>query len=165
MLTVSAMLAAMSVIIGFFCKSFMNFGNGLFRISFENLPIILAGILLGPAVGGLVGASSDLISYFLSAQVYPPNLVVTMGAMSVGLLSGLVSHYIIKKRGYAQIIVSGAVAHLVGSIIIKPIGLYTFYGLAVLWRIPLCFAIAPIEIMLLCLMYKSSAFKKIFENV
>ena len=46
----AAMLVAMSVIIGIFCKNFMNFGLGLFRITFENLPIILAGIYLGPIV-------------------------------------------------------------------------------------------------------------------
>ena len=51
-LTLGAMLAAMSVVIGMFCKSFLNFGEGLWRVTFENLPIILAGIFLGPITGG-----------------------------------------------------------------------------------------------------------------
>ena len=29
----AAMLAAVSVVIGIFCKNFLNFGNGLFRIT------------------------------------------------------------------------------------------------------------------------------------
>ena len=71
-LTLGAMLAAMSVVIGMFCKSFLNFGGGLWRVTFENLPIILAGIFLGPITGGMVGVVSDLTSYLLSPQIYPP---------------------------------------------------------------------------------------------
>lgn len=160
-LTTAAMLTAMSVIIGIICKNFLNFGGGLFRITFENLPIILTGILYGPIFGGAVGAATDLISYFLSAQIYPPNLIVTLGATMVGVISGLFAKFIVKKRGYAQIIISGAVAHIVGSMIIKPIGLFQFYQWAVLFRIPLYLIIAPIEIVILCLLYKNSAFRKL----
>ncbi len=162
--TLSAMLTAMSVIIGIFCKNFMNFGGGLFRITFENLPIILSGILFGPLVGMLVGAATDLISYFLSAQIYPPNLVVTLGAMSIGFVSGIFSKYVVKKRGYAQIIISASAAHIVGSMIIKPIGLFTFYSWAVAWRIPLYLLIAPIEIAILCMLYRNKTFRRLIEK-
>ena len=163
-LTTAAMLTAMSVIVGIICKNFLNFGGGLFRITFENLPIILSGILYGPIVGGAVGAATDLISYFLSSQIYPPNLIVTLGATMVGVVAGCVAKFIIKKRGYAQIIVSGACAHIVGSMIIKPIGLFQFYQWAVLMRIPLYLVIAPIEILILCLLYRKAAFRKIIDN-
>lgn len=163
-LTTSAMLTAMSVIIGILCKNFLNFGGGLFRITFENLPIILTGILYGPIVGGAVGIATDLISYFLSSQIYPPNLIVTVGAMAVGVVSGVVSRFIVKKRGYAQIIISGAAAHIVGSMIIKPIGLFQFYQWSVLFRIPLYLVIAPIEILILCLLYRSSAFRRVIDK-
>ena len=133
-LTTSAMLTAMSVIIGIICKNFLNFGGGLFRITFENLPIILTGILYGPIVGGAVGIATDLISYFLSSQMYPPNLIVTVGA------------------------------HIVGSMIIKPIGLFQFYQWSVLFRIPLYLVIAPIEILILCLLYRSSAFRRVIDK-
>lgn len=164
-LTLAAMLCAMSVVIGIFCKSFLNFGGGLFRITFENLPIILSGILLGPVSGGLVGCATDLISYLLSSQVYPPNLIVTLGATMVGIISGIMGKFIIKRRGYGQIVLSAAAAHLIGSMIIKPIGLFTFYGIAVLWRIPLYLVIAPIEITLLCLLYSNKVFRKIIEDI
>ena len=164
-LTISAMLTAMSVVIGIFCKTILNFGGGLFRITFENLPILLSGILFGPIVGGVVGAASDLISYLLSSQAYPPNLIVTLGATSVGLVSGTISKFVIKERGIKQIIVSSASAHVIGSMIIKPIGLFTFYSWAVLWRIPLYFVIAPLEILLLCLLYKNASFKKMTDKL
>ncbi len=162
MLTAAAMLTAMSVVIGIFCKNFLNFGGGLFRITFENMPIILAGIWFGPTAGGLVGIATDLISYFLSSQVYPPNLIVTLGAMSVGVVSGLVSHFFIKKNGYARIIASAAAAHIVGSMVIKPIGLFAFYSWAVLWRLPLYLAIAPFEIFIICMLYKNKGFRRLF---
>ena len=164
-LTIAALLTAMSMVIGIFCKNYLNFGGGLFRVTFENLPIILSGILFGPIVGGIVGAATDLISYFLSSQIYPPNLIVTFGAMSVGFVSGLFSRYVVKKPSYSQIIVSGMAAHIVGSMIIKSAGLFVFYGHAVLWRIPLYLGIAPIEIMLICMLHKNNAFRKILDSV
>ena len=161
-LTLAAMLTAMSVVIGIFCKSYLNFGAGLFRVTFENLPIIVSGIVLGPIGGAMIGASSDLISYLLSPQVYPPNLIVTLGAATCGAIPGLVSRFIIKENGYKQIIISGALAHLLGSVIIKSVGLFVFYHWSILWRIPLyMFGVAPVEIVLICLLYKNRACRKI----
>ena len=164
-LVLGAMLAAMSVVIGIVCKNFLNFGGGLLRITFENLPIILAGIFLGPLTGGMVGIVSDLTSYLLSGQIYPPNLIVTCGACAVGVVSGLVAKYTVREHGRKQIILSAAAAHLIGSMIIKPIGLYQFYQWAVLIRIPLYLMIAPLEILLLCLLWKQKSFRKLFDKL
>lgn len=160
-LTLAAMLTAMSVVIGIFCKSFLNFGGGLFRITFENLPIILAGTLFGPVTGAVVGVASDLVSYLLSPQIYPPNLIVTLGAAAVGFISGFISRVALRKKGCAQIIVSGIFAHLIGSILIKSIGLYQFFGWAVFWRIPTYAVIAAVEITVLCLLYKNATFRRV----
>ena len=160
----AAMLVAMSVIIGIFCKNFMNFGLGLFRITFENLPIILAGIYLGPIVGGFVGVATDLISYLLSSQIYPPNLVVTIGAALIGITAGVIP-YIFKKRGYSQIVLSATLSHVIGSMIIKSIGLYQFYGFAVLWRIPTYIGIAAIEIFIMCMMYRNRSIRNMLEGL
>ena len=167
-MTMTAMLTAMSVVIGIFCKNFLNFGAGpyagLFRITFENLPILAAGLMFGPIVGGMAGLSADIISYLLSRQVYPINPLVTLGAMSVGLVSGLVSHYLIKRPGKLRIVLACATAHVVGSMIIKPFGLFQFYGWAVLWRIPLYLAIAPTEILLLCLIYRNKTVRLLIDG-
>lgn len=164
-LTLAAMLTAMSVVIGIFCKTFLNFSGGLVRITFENLPIILSGILFGPVIGAVVGVATDLISYLLSPQIYPPNLIVTLGAAVIGLLSGLVSKVFIRKRGYLQISVATVSAHIVGSMIIKTIGLFQFFQWAVLWRIPLYIVIASAELMVLCLLYKNATFRKLIEHI
>lgn len=164
-LVLAAMLTALSVVIGMLCKSFLNFAGGLFRITFENLPILLAGVFLGPLAGGLVGLTSDLVSYFLSPQIYPPNLTVTLGACTVGVVSGLVARYAVKTRGPRQFILAGGCAHVLGSMIIKTAGLYQFYGWAVLVRFPLYVVIAALEIILLCLLWRRAAFRKLFERL
>ena len=163
-LTISALLCAMSVVIGIFCKSAMNFGGGLFRITFENLPIILSGMVFGPIVGCVVGVTSDFISFLLSGQVYPLNIIVTVGAGVIGLVSGIISRYVIRKNGYPQIIFSVSIAHFIGSVIIKSIGLFSFYGWAVLWRIPTYLLIAGLEVGVFCLLYKNSGFRKLMED-
>ena len=163
-LTLAAMLAAMSVVIGIFCKNFLNFGGGLLRITFENLPILLSGIMFGPIVGGVVGAATDIISYLLSPQTYPINIIVTLGAAAVGLVSGVVSRYVLRKKTGARIVFSCLAAHAVGSMIIKPIGLFAFYGWAVLWRVPMYLVIAPIEIILICAMRRNSTAKKLIDG-
>lgn len=164
-LVLGAMLAAMSVVTGMVCKNFLNFGGGLLRITFENLPIILAGIFLGPLTGGMVGIVSDMTSYLLSGQIYPPNLIVTLGACAVGVVSGLMAKHAVRTHGLRQIILSASVAHLVGSMIIKPIGLFQFYGWAVLIRIPLYLVIAPLEIFLLCVLWRQKSFRRLFEKL
>lgn len=163
-LTLMAMLVAMSVVIGIFCKSVLDFG-GVFRVTFENLPIILAGMVFGPITGGIVGLSSDIISYLLSGQAYPLNPVVTLGAVSVGIISGLIAKYVVKRRGYMQIAICEVTSHLIGSMIIKPIGLYAFYQWAVLWRIPIYLGIIPAEIVLLSLLYKNSGFRRLITDI
>lgn len=162
-MTLAAMLVAMSVVIGIFCKTFLNFGGGLFRITFENLPIIMSGILFGPAIGGLVGIGSDLVSYLLSGQAYPLNLIVSFGAMAVGVVSGAMAKYVVRRKGTAQIIICSATAHVIGSMIIKPIGLYQFYGILVLWRIPLYLVIAPLEILVLCFLFRRNTFRRLTD--
>ena len=163
-LTLAAMLISMSVVIGIFCKSVLNFGGGLFRITFENFPIIISGMLFGPIVGGAVGLGSDLISYLLSGQAYPPNLIVSVGATLVGVISGLVAKFVVRKRGTLQVVASGALAHLVGSMIVKPIGLFAFYEWAVLWRIPLYLVIAPLEILIIALLFKNATFNRLIDS-
>jgi ECF transporter S component (folate family) len=162
-LTTAAMLTALSVVIGIFCKNFLNFGNGLFRITLENFPVIIAGLAFGPVVGACVGAVADIISYMLSTQSFAISPIVTLGAAMVGAVSGLVSHYVIKREGNARVIVSVAAAHLVGSILIKSLGLFAYYEWLVLWRIPTYVLIATLEAGLLCYLYKRSAFTKIFR--
>ena len=162
-LVFSAMLAAISVVIGIFCKNFLNFGNGLFRITFENFPIILAGIAYGPVAGACVGAVSDIVSYILSTQSFAISPIVTIGAAMVGAVSGIVSHYVVRREGLGRILLSVISAHAVGSLIIKSIGLFMYYEWLVLWRIPTYMLIGALEVLLICALYKNKYIAKIFK--
>ena len=162
-LTVAAMLTAISIVIGIFCKNFLDFG-GVFRITFESLPIILSGIIFGPVAAGIVGAVSDILSYMLSTQSFAISPIITLGAASVGMVSGLVSHYIIKKEGTLRIVMSAVLGHLVGSILIKSIGLYIYFGWAILYRIPIYIFIASVEIFVIRLLYKNKNFAKLLKE-
>ena len=157
-LTVGAMLTAISIVVGILCKNYLNFGNGLFRITFENFPIILAGILYGPAVGGCVGACADILSYVLSTQSLAISPIVTLGAITVGVVAGLTSHYIFPKDGIKKTVFSTLIAHVCGSMIIKSFGLYAYYGAAVLVRVPLYLVIATLETLLLVLLFRNRNF-------
>ena len=159
-LVIAAMLTAIGVVIGIFCKTFLDFG-GIFRITFENLPIIMSGILMGPMVGGMVGATVDIISALHAGQ--SPLPFVMVGSICIGVVSGVVSKYLVKTKGIRQIILSATAAHLIGSMIIKPIALFAIYQWAVLFRIPIYMIIAPIEIMILCLLFKNKAFCRVTE--
>lgn len=163
-LTIGAMLTALSIVIGIFCKNFLNFGNGLFRITFENFPIILSGVLFGPGIGAIVGISSDVLSYFLSTQSFAISPLVTLGAASVGTVAGLAGKFTRKKGPLFRLLISTFSAHLVGSVIIKSIGLYVYYGSAVLVRIPLYLFIGSLEGILIYFLFQNPAFRKIAEK-
>ena len=161
---VAAMLIAMSVVIGIFCKSLLNFFGGMMRITFENLPIIVTGLLFGPIVGAVAGAISDLLSYLLSPQIYMPNFVVTAGAALIGFIPGIISRFIIRKRSVMQITVSVVASHLIGSLIVKTAGLISIYGWGVLLRIPTYMIIIAAELAVLILLYKKTAFRSLMTK-
>ncbi len=160
----ASMLTAIAVVIGLICK--VTFGDGPFRVTFENLPIIISGIMFGPLVGGVVGIAADLISCIWAGQTPIP--LVAVGSVCVGVISGLLSQYVFKKRGYLRLILPPFFAHIVGSMIIKTIALNQFYGMtygvALLWRIPLYIAIAALEIFIICLMYKNKMIKRLIDG-
>ncbi len=157
-LTASAMLTALSIVIGIFCKNFLNFGFGLFRITFENFPIILSGIMFGPFVGALVGVASDVISFVLSTQTFAISPIVTLGAGLVGFVSGAVFRKKTRVADTKSVVLSVFTAHLVGSVLIKSAGLFVYYGFLVVWRIPLYIVIATLEAIIICVMLKNKNF-------
>jgi len=67
MITVCALMIAFSVVLTRFASFRFSFGGiENFRLGIGTLPIMLAGILFGPIVGGLVGIASDLLGMLVS---------------------------------------------------------------------------------------------------
>ena len=100
----------------------------------------------------------------LSTQSFAVSPIVTLGAAAIGAVSGLVSHYVIKREGFLRVVISVVSAHLVGSMIIKSVGLFVYYEWLVLWRIPTYVIISAIEAWIACYLYKNRAFAKIFKR-
>lgn len=131
-----SILAAISIILG---KYLAIPGGEVLRFSFENLPIIFSGMAFGPIAGALTGAVADLVGCVLVG--YAINPVVTLGAVVIGAVSGLV-WMILSRTGLprsVKIAISVSLAHLVGSVVIKTFGLAVFYsmpvGILMLWRL------------------------------
>ena len=125
-ITTAAMLAAISVAIGIICKDFFTF-SVYYRITFENMPVILAGLLFGPIVGAAVGVSADAISCLCSTNP-ALNPLITLGAAAVGIMAGIAPH-IVKRKGKLQTAAAVLLAHLVGQVGIKSIGKILYLGM------------------------------------
>ena len=166
----AAILAAMSIILGKFLQ-IPNPFQEFIRISFENLPIILGGIALGPVAGAVIGTVADLIGCV--AYGYSINPIITVGAATIGAISGLVSNYIIKQPLSLKIILSAAPAHLVGSVLIKSFGLASWYlakyelGMMefILWRLLNYTLVAIAECVILYILLRNRAFSKQMERL
>lgn len=125
-LTTAALLAALSAVIGILCKNMFTF-NIYYRITFENAPIILAGLLYGPVVGAMVGVCADAVSCLMSSNP-ALNPIISLGAAAVGAISGLVP--MVLRRGVRlQTAVAVALAHLIGQVGIKSIGKILYFGM------------------------------------
>ena len=156
-LVLSALLAALSIL----CGKYFAFNTGFLRISFENLPVILAGILFGPMTGAAVGAVADLLGCVMLG--YSINPIITVGAASIGFVAGWVWRLGDRRTPNIRLAFTVAFAHLTGSIIIKSIGLYVFYHFAVsllLLRIPNYILVGGLEFVVLRLLLSNQAFRQ-----
>ena len=159
-LVIAALLAALSIVLG---KYFAINLSETIRLSFENLSIILAGLLFGPLVGGVAGAVADLVGCVLVG--YSINPIITAGAVLIGVISGVIGQCIaahgMEKLGTWRIFLPVYAAHIVGSMLVKTIGMMVYYDTPVgifLVRVPLYVVIAVLEGYLLMLLFRSKTF-------
>lgn len=119
-----SMFSALSIVFGKFLA--FNIGDTI-RISFENLPILFAGIFLGPLHGMIVGVVADLVGCVLAGYL-PPNLIVTLGAALIGLCGGLFFRDTKPLPAAVRIFIACFVAHFFGSVFMKTLGFIVWYG-------------------------------------
>lgn len=157
-----AMLTALSVAIAWLCKMFLTI-TPYFRITFENLPLILAGYFFGPIAGLFCGLASDILSTALSQYgLGGINPIITLGAGCVGLFAGLIPT-IFKKKNNIVLLISVYAAHIIGNILVKSAGLHIMYSWSIpllLPRIPLYIAIAAIEYGIMVILTKNKGIHK-----
>lgn len=153
-----ALLTAISIILARFCVIWIT---PSIRISFGNIPILLAGIMFGPIGGALVGLVSDVLgSAFLSGLGwYPP---ITISAMLMGLIPGLLKPLVLKEFSIFRIFTVDFAANVVASMCWTTFWLDQLYGsgfLALLSvRVPLYIGISVLETVILFAVCRTSVF-------
>ena len=152
-----AFLTATSIVLGKYLA--INLSDVL-RFSFENLPIVLAGVAFGPIAGAAVGIVADILGCVLVG--YGINPLVMIGAATIGAVSGIFRYLFNKPGGVSlllKIICAEIAAHLVGSVIVKTIGLSAWYDMKLeilmLWRALNYVIISAAEIPLLYAILKN----------
>jgi len=121
------MMTALSVVIGIVCKNFFTF-NVYYRITFENLPIMLAGLLFGPLAGAVCGGLSDVVSCLLSTNP-AVNPIITAGAVSIGLITGIFGIKLRREQSKKTVWLAVYCAHLAGQVVIKSIAKIWMFGM------------------------------------
>lgn len=144
-LTTAALLVAMSVILGWFKVPVTN----LIEIRFQMIPIAVGGMLFGPAVGGVMGAMEDVLSYLIrpTGPFFPGfSLSAAVGGMIFGLM-------LRKKRTFFRILLAEAVYTVVVSICLNNLWLSVLYGNAflpvMLARLPQSLIMIPVNSVIL----------------
>lgn len=85
----TALLVAISIVLGRFMIYIPLFGFPALRFSMTHIPIFVAGALFGPLYGAAAGFLSDIINFLLGAGGEAPYHVgFTINAVLVGLISG-----------------------------------------------------------------------------
>ena len=164
LLAVSAFLAALSIVCGKYLA--LPVGNVL-RFSFENLPILLAGMMFGPITGALVGIVADVLGCVMVA--YTINPLVTLGAACIGLLGGVLFRLTKKLPLLWQTCITVILTHLVASVIVKTFGLAAYYDMPfhilLLWRLLNYAVVGVVEWLLLYTILKNQALRRSFESL
>ena len=146
-ITTMGLLIALSIILTRIASLRIAIGGveGI-RIGFGRLPIILGGLLFGPLSGGLVGAISDLLGYFINPMgAYMPHFTLTSalaGIIPAAILS-------IKKNEEPAVFELGiaiAIGQVITSIILIPYFLHILFGLPWEVLIPPRIVAEPIHI-------------------
>lgn len=153
-LVLISLFAAASIVLARF---FVIWLTNSARISFGNIPIILAGLLFGPLAGAFTGAVADIMGAALFSPLgwYPP---ITLPVILTGIIPALLKPILLKKltlvRIYGIIIVSNIITGI-GLTTWLLSGLYgTGYFELLPIRVPLSLLVTAIEGPVVYLLYK-----------
>ena len=91
-LVMMAALIAIQIILA----RFFSIQTDTLRLSFEIIPVILAGMWMGPVCGAIVAVTADILGTIIQGYGawFPP---LVLGPLSTGILSGLSTKYIFRS--------------------------------------------------------------------
>lgn len=161
-----AMLAALSVILA---RLIIPMPAADVRYSIEAVPMVISGILFGPLAGGLVGLVADTVGCLFSGYGWNP--LFSIPPILYGLIPGILSMWIVKeeKPNVLYILVMLLIPAIFGSILWQSFPLSLYYGamsgkgywVYVLTRIPQFAITAPIDAVIVWLLFKTGMFKQL----
>ena len=163
-LVVCSLLAALSIVFGKFLA--IPVGDSM-RFSFENTPLFVAGFIFGPVWGCLTAIVADLVG---GLMVYGGNvnIIITLGAAIIGF-SGGIFYRLLKTKPFFRIAISVIIAHVIGSIFIKSLGIHVFNGSPYIvllgWRSINYVIMSIIDTLVLYFLFKNKSFIKIAESL
>lgn len=101
-LTVTALLVAISIILGRFNFFIPLFGYPSVRFSLTGIPIFIVGAMFGGVYGGMAGVLSDIMNFFLaSSGPYHPGF--TLNSALTGIIPGIVFGMLQKKTLFGNL--------------------------------------------------------------
>jgi ECF transporter S component (folate family) len=113
-----------------------------------------------------VGGCADIVGCVIFGISINP--IITLGGISIGFISGMVYHSGIVENTKLRVVLSVAAAHVIGSMLIKSVGLYIYYHYAVsllLLRIPLYTVIGFAETFIIYSLSVNRAFQHQLQKI
>lgn len=162
MLILCALFAAMTMIF----KRIAVVNIDWLRLSLENTPVLLAGILFGPVAGFATGMVGDIIGCIYCG--FGINPVITLGMALAGGICGLLFRYAQSLPTVPKLICSVYAGHIVGNMIVKTLGIYWWYGTpwpSLLLRIPTYLIIGAVEIVIFYILLQSKALVRQLQKI
>ena len=116
-ITLSAMFLAIGIILPFITMNIPVIGKMLLPM---HIPVLLAGFIIGPVYGALLGVMTPLVrSFMFGVPYFYPNAVsMAFELMVYGLVSGIMYHLLFRKNNkIISIYISLITSMLLGRII------------------------------------------------
>lgn len=147
-LTWMGLLVALSIVLTrLFSFTIPIGGTMALRLGFGPIPIIMAGLLMGPVAGLIVGAVADLLGFVLNPMggLYLPDF--TLISMATGLIPALV------HRGFARtlhlrwkVFISVLISQVITTLVLTPLVLQYRFKMPLAVTLPMRLAAQAILI-------------------
>ena len=130
-LVMMALLVAIQIILA----RYLSIQSETFRISFETIPLALAGMWLGPLSGIIVAFVADLLGTLLSG-IGVPFMPLSLGPMFFAWFCGVSAKYVFRSslaetRDAWKVLLTTLLAGVLNSLVIR-VATFTWYQIAVM---------------------------------
>lgn len=133
-----AVLVAISIILTRMFGMMLPVGGAMvIRLSFGEIPIIMAGLLLGPLAGALTGVAADLLGFMINSFGGPYFPGFTLTAALTGALPALILRHV-REKGFSwkQLLVAILITDIITSVIMNTMWLHIMYNKALAVILP-----------------------------